>query len=158
MISFSLWTWVTWKKKEILEVNSWLCRWCWWVEFGFLYHDLSFWNVGLLARGRIMYLTGTWMNVFACRLAVMIKVLSLEHNIAESVWRFKATDHSPRFTRTLLNILPDFLWIPGSALQFLTQVCPPNFLPTSALSWPFLLLIYLSHTQSSLCFCSSSAS
>lgn len=89
----------------------------------------SFWNVGLLARGRIIYLTGTWKNVFACRLAVMIKVLSLEHNITGSVWRFKPIDHSPRFTRPLLNILPDFLLIPVSTLQFLTQVCPHNFLP-----------------------------
>lgn len=138
-------------------MNSWLCRWCWWVEFGFLYHNLSFWNVGLLARGRIVYLTGTWENVFACRLAVMIKALSLEHNIAGSVWRFKArsltqvhqgpVEYSSRFPMdpwqrlTVLN--------PGLPSQLPSHFCP--FLAFSVVNL-FLLNSFLTLLLLLLCF------
>lgn len=77
----------------------------------------------------------------------------MEHNIAESVWRFKATDHSLSFTRTLLNTLPAFRFRPFSPFQFLTQICPHICLLTWALSWAFPWLTSPLRHHSFLCLC-----
>ena len=76
----------------------------------------------------------------------------MEHNIAESVWRFKATDHSPRFSRTQLNPPPAFLFDTHRHLPVFSSDL--SSLLTWSFSWPLpWLTCYVSPNRFFLCFC-----